>query len=232
MDIQTYHLSQAPFVGGTADGLTWWEHLTISSEDHPLKAFAITILSIVPHAGDIKRLFSDLGNTQSPRWCNLSVSTFETLRKICTNLNYHIHTSKIANNEKTWCHHAHMHIRDQPGININVAKDLEERFTWVPLLLAQSNEDLAGPEAISLNELDALFSTVGQAVESEELGSVGSWGVVEGSVHSFKELDRVDEGIAPQGIDEVVEVVDHNWRDNGGWDVITLMSLNGVAQCP
>ncbi|KAN0082875.1 hypothetical protein V8E55_008670 [Tylopilus felleus] len=135
-DIQTYHLSRAPFAGGTADGLTWWEHLTISSEDHPLKAFAITILSIVPHAGDIERLFSDLGNTQSPRRCNLSVSTFETLGKIRANLNYHIHTSKMANGEKTRRRHAHMHTRDQPGININVAKDLEERFTWVPPLLA------------------------------------------------------------------------------------------------
>lgn len=231
-DIQTYHLSQTPFAGGTADGLTWWEHLTISSEDHPLKAFAITILSIVPHAGDVERLFSDLGNTQSPRRCNLSVSTFETLGKIRANLNYHIHTSKVANGEKTRRHHAHMHTRDQPGINIDVAKDLEERFTWVPPLVVQSDEDLAGPEAISLDEIDALFSAFEQAVESEELRSVSGGGVVGGGVYSFEELDRVDEGIAPQGVDEVVEVVDHNRRDDGGWDVMALMSSNGVAHCP
>lgn len=230
-DIQTYHLSRSPFAGGTADGLAWWEHLTISSEDHPLKAFAITILSIVPHAGDVERLFSDLGNTQSPRRCNLSVSTFETLGKIRANLNYHIHTTKAANGGKTRRRHAHMHTRDQPGINVDVAKDLEERFTWVPPLLAHSDEDLAGPEAISLDEVDALFSAFEQVIEGEEVISVGGRGVVEGGVYSFEELDQVDKGIAPRQVDEVVEVVDHNRRDDEGWDVTMLMSSNGL-DCP
>jgi hypothetical protein len=67
-------LLQSPTdIGGTAttvtpalmDGLSWWENLPINSETHPLKAFAIIILSIVPHAAEVERLFSDLGGTQS-----------------------------------------------------------------------------------------------------------------------------------------------------------------------
>ncbi|KAG1772556.1 hypothetical protein EV702DRAFT_924169, partial [Suillus placidus] len=54
--------SRAPFSGGHADGLAWWESLAVSADGHPLKALAITLLSIVPHAADVKcELFSDMG---------------------------------------------------------------------------------------------------------------------------------------------------------------------------
>ncbi|KAG1808524.1 hypothetical protein EV424DRAFT_1328829, partial [Suillus variegatus] len=53
-----------------------------------LKAFAITIYSIIGHTGDVERLFSDLGMTQSAKRCNLLVETFETLGKIYANLHY------------------------------------------------------------------------------------------------------------------------------------------------
>ncbi|KAG1732833.1 hypothetical protein EDB19DRAFT_1246143 [Suillus lakei] len=50
--------------------------------DHPLIHFD------VPHAADVERLFSDMGSTQSPKCCNLSVDTFEALAKIQVNLRY------------------------------------------------------------------------------------------------------------------------------------------------
>ncbi|KAG1834613.1 hypothetical protein F4604DRAFT_1604778, partial [Suillus subluteus] len=53
---------------------------------HPLKAFSMTILSIVGHAGEVERTFFDLGTTQSAQQCNLSVDPFKTLGKICANL--------------------------------------------------------------------------------------------------------------------------------------------------
>ncbi|KAN0078088.1 hypothetical protein V8E55_001484, partial [Tylopilus felleus] len=73
----------------------------------------------------------------------LSVSTFETLRKIRANLNYHVHSTKAANGEPTRRHHAHMHTQAQPGINMDVAKNLEESFTWVPPLVGQSDNNMA-----------------------------------------------------------------------------------------
>ncbi|KAG1750064.1 hypothetical protein EDB19DRAFT_1585149, partial [Suillus lakei] len=72
---------RASFSGGQTDGLAWWESLAVSADGHPLKALAITLLSIVPHAADV-HLFSDMGSTQSPKCCNLSVDTFEALAKI------------------------------------------------------------------------------------------------------------------------------------------------------
>ncbi|KAG1838893.1 hypothetical protein F4604DRAFT_1597744, partial [Suillus subluteus] len=68
------------------DSLSWWKNLPINSEIHPLKAFSMTILSIVGHAGEVERTFFDLGTTQSAQQCNLSVDPFKTLGKICANL--------------------------------------------------------------------------------------------------------------------------------------------------
>jgi hypothetical protein len=66
-----------------------------------LKAFAIIILSIVPHAAEVERLFSDLGGMQSVKRCNLSVNTFQTLSKIRANLHYHIHSKNVADGKPT-----------------------------------------------------------------------------------------------------------------------------------
>ncbi|KAI5995785.1 hypothetical protein F5J12DRAFT_785554 [Pisolithus orientalis] len=100
-DMQDYNISHAPFAGGHANGLSWWESLPVTSDTHPLKSLTITILSIFPHAGDVEQLFSDLGSIQSQRHCNLSINTFETLGKIHANLCYHIHTQNMASGKPT-----------------------------------------------------------------------------------------------------------------------------------
>ncbi|KIK75105.1 hypothetical protein PAXRUDRAFT_173810 [Paxillus rubicundulus Ve08.2h10] len=230
-DIQTYNLSRAPFAGGQADGLVWWENLPVGAEAHPLKAFAITILSIVPHAGKVERLFSDLGSTQSPRRCNLSVDTFETLGKICANLNLHLYLKKVATGQRTRRYHAHMHTRNEPGINLEVSKNLQDNFTWVPPLSGVSNDDLAGPESISLNEIEAEFAALEEQRKEEQLESADGKEVLEGKVYDFEELGRVDEGITPRAVDDEIMVVEHDGDEDGGWDTTTLMSSSGL-ECP
>ncbi|KAG2362535.1 hypothetical protein BDR07DRAFT_1484740 [Suillus spraguei] len=118
------------------------------------RALAITLLSIVPHAADVERLFSDMGSTQSPKRCNLSVDTLEALAKIRANLRYHTQKA-VANGKPTRRRHAHMHTGAQPGINVEIAADLEANFAWAPPLAPQTeniDDDLAGPESISLDE--------------------------------------------------------------------------------
>ncbi|KAI6140208.1 hypothetical protein BKA82DRAFT_4217061 [Pisolithus tinctorius] len=130
------------------------------------------------------------------------------LGKIHANLNYHIHTTKATSSKKMRHHHAHIHTQDQ--------------FTWVPPLIAQSDEDLAGPEAISLDEIDALFSAFeSEVAEGEGHESVSGRGVVEGQVYSFEELDQVDKGLLPK-------VVNHSQQDDGGWDATLLMLSNDL----
>ncbi|KAG2063334.1 hypothetical protein BDR04DRAFT_1192712, partial [Suillus decipiens] len=62
-DLKAYNLCRTPFADGHADGLTWWESLAVSANRHPLKPLATTLLSIVPHAANVERLFSDMGGT-------------------------------------------------------------------------------------------------------------------------------------------------------------------------
>lgn len=230
-DMQTYNLGRAPFAGGQADGLAWWENLPVSAEAHPLKAFTITILSIVPHAGEVERLFSALGSTQSPRRCNLSVDTFETLGKIYANLNHHLYLKKLATGQQTRRQHAHMRIQDEPGINLEVVKDLQDNFTWVPPLSALSDGDLAGPETVSLDEIDAEFATLEEQRNAEQLGDPDGKEVLGGLVYDFEELSRADEGIVPRAVDDEITVVEHDTDGEKDWDIAVLMSSSGL-ECP
>ena len=67
-------------------------------------------------------------------------------------------------------------------------------------------------------------------MEQQESISMGQ-GVLEGAVYSFHELDRVDVGIVPWVLDEVVAVVDHSRQDDDGWDAALLRSSSGLG-CP
>jgi hypothetical protein len=90
-DLKQYYQCKGMFIGGHKDALTWWENLPTTAEKNPLKALAITIHSIVPHAAEVEHLFLALGGTQSMKRCNLSVSTFETLGKLCANHSHHLY---------------------------------------------------------------------------------------------------------------------------------------------
>ncbi|KAG1858880.1 hypothetical protein F4604DRAFT_1491200, partial [Suillus subluteus] len=102
--------------------------LPINFEIHPLKAFSVTILSIVGHVGEVERTFSDLGTTQSARRCNLSVDTFETLDKIRANLRHHSAVKAGEAGKSTRRRHAHMHTREEAGIAVETAQDLKASF--------------------------------------------------------------------------------------------------------
>ncbi|KAG2074425.1 hypothetical protein BDR04DRAFT_1093130 [Suillus decipiens] len=107
----------------------------------------------------VDNLMSNASSTQSPKRCNLSVDTFEALAKIQMNLRYHTQQKVVANGTATR-RHAHMHTGAQPGINVDVAADLEAIFAWAPLAPRTQNvdDDLAVPESISLDKIDVAFS--------------------------------------------------------------------------
>jgi hypothetical protein len=90
-DLKDYHKSSGVFSGGQANALDWWETLPVSAECCLLKAFAVIIHSIVPHAADIERYFSGLGGVQSVKRCNLSVQTFESLSKLWASYTNFLH---------------------------------------------------------------------------------------------------------------------------------------------
>ncbi|KAG2073433.1 hypothetical protein BDR04DRAFT_1141238 [Suillus decipiens] len=138
-----------------------------------------------------------MGSTQSPKRCNLSVDTFEALAKIRANLRYHTHQKAVANGKPARRRHAHMHTGAQPGIHVDIAADLEANFAWAPPLAPQTqnvDDDLAGPESISLDEIDAAFALLEHEKESMERVLIdGLDEVLEGQVYDFAELEYVDQ---------------------------------------
>jgi hypothetical protein len=124
-------------------------------EAHPLKVFAVTILSTVGHAGKVERTFSDLGTTQSARRC-----TVKTLGKIRANLHHHSAMKAAGAGKYTRHLHAHMHTREEVVIDIEVAGDLEASFAWAPPLSKEPRDEvdlLASPESISPDDIATEF---------------------------------------------------------------------------
>ncbi|KAG1779548.1 hypothetical protein EV702DRAFT_1194927 [Suillus placidus] len=231
-----YNLCHAPFAGGQADRLAWWENLPINTDTHPLKNFAIIILSIVPHAAEVERLFSDLGGTQSAKRCNLSVGTFKALGKIRANLRYHIHLKNVADGKPTRCH-AHMHTTELPGIDTEVAKQLETDFEFVPPLAAVSGDNLEGNQSISLDDIDAKFARLEDIRNAEKMTDTefaSDWDVegkeiLEGRAFDFAELQRVDEGLVPAAIEDEIMAMDHDANEDGTWNIDSMLLSSGLT---
>ncbi|KAG2337967.1 hypothetical protein BDR05DRAFT_894393, partial [Suillus weaverae] len=198
----------------------WWENFPINSDTHPLKSFAIIILSIIPHAAEVEQLFSDLGGTQSAKHCNLSVGTFEALGKICANLCYRIHLKNVADGKPTRRCYTHMHTTKLPGIDIEVAKLLETDFAFILPLAAVSGDNLESPESISLDEIDAEFASHWD-VDGKE--------VLEGRAFDFAELQCVDKGLVPAAIDNEIMLTDHDANKDGTWNIDSMLLSSGLT---
>ncbi|KIK36287.1 hypothetical protein CY34DRAFT_109580 [Suillus luteus UH-Slu-Lm8-n1] len=183
-DLQVYNESVAPFVGGgQADGLLWWKNLPMNAVTHLLKAFAMTILSIVEHAGEGL-------NGHSP------ISAPHNLQgTIHANLCYEQAKRAEDNGKPAHCRHMHMHTHEEVGINVDVAQDLEVNFAWAPPLAAEpqdADDLLAGPETISADEITEVFNALEVQENLEEVVSIDDTEVLEGKAFDFVELEMVD----------------------------------------
>ncbi|KAH7905944.1 hypothetical protein BJ138DRAFT_1225824 [Hygrophoropsis aurantiaca] len=238
-DLKEYQKCAGPFNGGQANALEWWECLSVTAKQCPLKAMAIIIHSIVPHAAEVERYFSGLGGTQSVKRCNLSVETFESLSKLRSNYSYHLYQMDRAAGKSTHRKHGHMHTQLEPGIDISVATDLEATFSWVPPLAAESldsDDYLAGPESIAEEELDQAFDELDR--EKAEAAAAGvsdkvidnTHGVLAGKIYDWVELERVDKGTKPVGFNEEINVLSMSSEGAAdAWDVGALMTAEGVT---
>ncbi|KAF9226983.1 hypothetical protein BS17DRAFT_659695, partial [Gyrodon lividus] len=129
----------------------------------PLKAMAIMLHSIVPHAADMERYFSGLGGMQAAKHCNLTVETFEALSKLCSSYAHHLYKLGYTVGKSAHRKHAHMHTHPNLGIDMDLVDELVNTFTWVPPLVAESDkseESLSGLEAITDEELAEAFDTI------------------------------------------------------------------------
>jgi len=141
----------------------WWNSLIAPIASHPLKALAIKIFSIVPHAAEVERFFSCLGGVQSARQSRLTVSHMQTFGTLRNQYTYEIHQAMLERGKSTCRKHAHMHTQKDPGIDLSRAEDLIKTFLWTPL---DTSSEGVEPESITVEDIDAEFERL------EEQGEV------------------------------------------------------------
>ncbi|KAL7281205.1 hypothetical protein ACG7TL_004513 [Trametes sanguinea] len=220
-DVQLYANGDAPYIGGIADAKAWWKGPLISPQSHPLKAIALRIFSIVPHSAEIERLFSDLGGVQSVKRCKLTVSHMETLGMLRNRYN-----DELSGGATIRRRHAHMHTRAEGGADTTKLTHLTTNWTLEGTPSA-SEDDLAGPEDISLDEIDKAYAMLDSL--QMEGGSGDNLGaeVEVAAVYAVAELDRVRAAEAPPPPAEVA--AQHDGEPGTAiWDPNTLLTALGM----
>ncbi|KAJ7148823.1 hypothetical protein C8R46DRAFT_854388, partial [Mycena filopes] len=138
IDLKAYHQCKSPFAGGSRNAREWWEDVT--AENHEgIRDLGIVLASIVPHSADVERLFSDLGGINTPRRSTMTVANMEKTGKIRSRLSYELYLAAKGKAAGATVHRKHEHMHTHltqlsPGINAELAKDLENPITWIPPL--------------------------------------------------------------------------------------------------
>ena len=101
-----------------------------------------------------------------------------------------------------------MHTHNKPGINVDLATDIETNFTWkLPLTTKKSDVSLEGPESITDEELEAAFAeleqgpTDGNVLDPEIEGDE----IEAGKVYDLKEFTQVENGVVLSAFEEDVQ---------------------------
>jgi len=237
-NIRTYADGSSPFEGGASNGLDWWEGLSIKASDCPLKSMGIRILSIIPHAGEVERLFSNLGHIQGVRRCNLTVPHMQTLGSLRNYYQGVADKKKKESGQSTRRKHAHMHTREGGGVDSQKVENLIRNWTFQPPL-TQGNDgskeddtDMMGLEDITAEELEAEFdrlqltqSDPQQMTQQQVRPLPGETPPPIAKLHemyNLEEIDTVRKGVAPPAVKEGPTVHDRV-EQPGTWDPADIL---------
>ncbi|EIN06005.1 hypothetical protein PUNSTDRAFT_73118, partial [Punctularia strigosozonata HHB-11173 SS5] len=209
-DIKDYSTVKFPFSGGLVNGKSWWEKLLADVVHHPLKTMVIRILSIVPHAANVRRLFSSLNSIQSICCSNLTIPHMEILGTLCNHYKTEIHNMAVKLGKETWRKHGHMDTCKEPSINTEQVQDLLDTFVWTGPLRTSGGKDLkdalAGPEGITDKELECEFQRL-MDKDCTDSGDRLPATVAVGDMYDLDQLDGIRAGLAP--LTKVKEIMAH-----------------------
>lgn len=231
-DLKVYHNGDAPFNGGKSDGKDWWKSLVVNVNSHPLKALAIKLFSIVPHAAEIERFFSNLGGIQSIKRSNLTIPHMQTFGTLRNHYVRQLHEIAIAAGKPTRRKHAHMHTPIQGGgINVGRADELLKDVLWTPPLIPERNgpsTEAATAAEPSPEEIDAEFDKLSMQEVSRVDGDRLAASVPISEVYNLSTLDDIRAGkpSANDDFDEL-ELVSKDPTANS-WDPASLLRSLGV----
>ncbi|KAJ3501877.1 hypothetical protein NMY22_g18775 [Coprinellus aureogranulatus] len=235
-NIKQYHKHARPFNSNSHDALDWWESLGLAPEQYPIKTLAIRILSIVPHAAEVERLFADLGGVQGVHRCNLTVPNFETLAKLRSNYKRAIFERAKAQGKSTRRRHAHMHTRDAPGIDVNLVEDIKANFTFEspdsgstnPVNL-ENESPLRGLEDITEEEIEAAYGDLArekpnptQTIMEREGRSINV-----DEAFDMAEFERIEKGEADSMVENNIIEVDPSTGEQI-WSIESILASKGL----
>jgi hypothetical protein len=237
-NLQAYRANRGVFEGGHPNAETWWTNRDLTAEQCPLKAMALILCRIVPHAAEIERLFSDLGKTQGT--CRLlDTSTIRTLGRLRGHYNEVLREKNLLQRRR----HAHMHTREGGGVDVEALGSLFLSSTTPGNNGDGPDAEATRSEGLAQQQLDAAFAAL-----DHERNEDGDEGWKEGcpdaeirhmerarfaaarpdQVFDFDELDNVIQGVIPSNDVENIHVHRAPPALSGGWSVESMLSTKGL----
>ena len=128
-----------------------------------------------------------------------------------------------------------MHTCPQPEINVELTDDLTKNFTWSPPFTTMAvsstgdtnDESLAGPESITVDELENAFTELEPPSVVDP--SLVRGKVLEGHVYNLEELRKVDECVPLSGFgDKLLDL--GTGEGSGEWSIKALLASKGVSE--
>lgn len=228
-DLKAYHNGEAPFKGGKSDAKDWWKSLVVDVKSHPLKALAIKLFSIVPHAAEVERFFSNLGGVQSVKRSTLTIPHMQTLGTLRNQYTQQLHELAIIEGKSTRRKHAHMHTPlEGGGLDISRAKALLNDKGWTPQVLPESETNQADVEPVSPEEIDAEFDKLDDQISSPADGDRLLSTVPIDQVYDLSTLDDIRAGKATAiVVDDELEF-GYQAQTTDSWDPASLLRSLGV----
>lgn len=93
-----------------------------------------------------------------------------------------------------------MHAREESGIDVPLASDLETTFTWAPPITSATNFDsLDALEGRALEELEAAFADLDLLPSDNVVDPIlmSSAEITAAAIYDFSKLEDIDKGLIP-----------------------------------
>jgi hypothetical protein len=214
-----------------SDAKDWWKSLVVDIKSHPLKALAIKLFSIVPHAAEVERFFSNLGGIQLVKRSNLTIPHMQTLGMLRNHYTQQLHDVAVAAGKPTRRKHAHMHTPlEGGGLDVSRAQTLLNDKNWTP---EHETSQIGGSrgegvEAVSPEEIDDEFNKLSEQVTSPADGDRLPSTVPIDQVYDLSTLDDIRAGkVTAIVVDDELELGSQA-QNVDSWDPASLLRSLGV----
>ena len=152
----------------------------------------------------------------------------QSIGSLCHHYVYEIQKALLAQGKPIRRQHAHMHTSDEPGINLDRAKELTGDYTWVLIVDETEQKSEADGDAILVTEEDveAEFVRLGEYTDATVDGDQLDKKILIENVYDISILDEIWKGKVTITVEE--ELVLAKGEKGKPWDPDALMRSLGL----